>query len=441
MGNGDDWSELDGSAAGSLAGMTVPRLASRATGEVTAVAVLVVVAAAAAAFAHTFREASFAVLHVVTGQVDPIEAARRLVPLATFGILAVAAVLAAVVGHRAARRHGNRLGITALAAAARGDAPPPTGRGTLTRATATWIASFSMVSVGRESAILETGGTLGAKAGSCLGRHRDALTAGGIGAAFAAAYHAPIGAALYVEEHLGIWRRPRAALYTVLAAGISHLATTRLFGARAIFAHHTGRPSSVAALGLIAVVPATAGSRLFLHLRERTAVAARDRLPHAARVAVLVALMAATVTLVPLTAGNGMEALRFAGEHPTLTVGLTLAVGKLLATTGALASGVPGGAFSPTMATAAGWALLVFVALLSLGIPLHAPLWDGMLLAMVVGVAVGLDAPLTATFAVPEMAGDLGLVPLAAVVAAVAVALDRTWERRRGTPAVHDEDA
>lgn len=425
--------------------MIAPPLVSRTTSELAAVAVLVPVASAATVFAHVFREASFAVLHALTGELDPIDAASRPVPAVTFAILLGAAVLAAVVGHGAARRHGTRLGITALAATARTGATPPTTWGTLTRAAATWVASFSMVSVGRESAILETGGTIGAKAGSLLGHHRAALTAGGVGAAFAAAYHAPLGAALYVEEHLGVRRRPRAALYTVLAAAISHLITMRLFGAEPIFAPHTGGAGGVAVLGILAVVPATVGSRLFLGLRHRSAVAAHERLPRARRVVVLIALMAVTVTMVPLTAGNGMEALRFAGEHPTLSVGLTLAVGKLVATTGALASGVPGGAFSPTMALAAGWALLAFLAVQALGIPLGAPLWDGMLLAMVVGVAVGLEAPFTAVFTVPEMAGDLSLVPFAAGVTVLAIGLDRLWTRRHdrrvGTPSLHDEDA
>lgn len=425
--------------------MITPHVASRATVEVAAIAVLVLVASAATIFAHVFREASFAVLHALTGELDPIDAASRLVPAVTLAILLGTAVLAAWVGHRMARRHGTRLGITALAATARTGTPPPTTSGTLTRAAATWIASFSMISVGRESAILETGGTIGAQAGSLLGHHRGALTAAGVGAAFAAAYHAPLGAALYVEEHLGVRRRPRAALYTVLAGGISHLITTRLFGAEPIFARHTGGAEGVIVLGILAVVPATAGSRLFLGLRHRSAVAAQQRLPRAGRVVLLVALMAVIVTLVPLTAGNGMEALRFAGEHPTQSVGLALAVGKLVATTGALAAGVPGGAFSPAMAAAAGWALLAFLTVQSLGVPLGAPLWDGMLLAMVIGVAVGLEAPLTAMFAVPEMAGDLSLVPFAAGVTLLAIGLDRLWTRRHdrgvGTSSLHDEDA
>jgi CIC family chloride channel protein len=120
-------------------------------------------------------------------------------------------VAAAVIGHWTVDRHRDRLGLTALAATARTGDPPPTVPATLARAAGTWLASCSLVSVGRESAILEAGGTMGSRLPARSAAHRGALTAAGLGAAFTAAYHAPIAAVLYVQEHLGSRRGATAA--------------------------------------------------------------------------------------------------------------------------------------------------------------------------------------------------------------------------------------
>jgi H+/Cl- antiporter ClcA len=213
-----------------------------------------------------------------------------------------------------------------------------------------------------------------------------------------------------------------------------------LFDVSPIFPTPAANPIAAVVLALVVVAPATVASRTVLAARERWAPAARERLPSVARVAVFALLTAATVALVPEVAGNGMDGLRLAAEHPTVSIGVALALGKLVATTGALGAGVPGGAFSPTMATAGGTALLTVLALGGLGIDLPGAAWDAVFPAMVVAVAVGLQAPLTAVVAVPEMAGTYGYIPVAIVVAALAVALHR---RLPGAPeaVVHDEDA
>ena len=165
----------------------------------------------------------------------------------------------------------------------------------------------------------------------------------------------------------------------------------------------------------------------------------------ARRSVVTALLVAAIVSTVPLTAGNGMEALRAAADRSTLTVALTLAVAKVVATSAALRAGVPGGAFSPTLAVSAGWALSTFLVADAVGVPLPGTMWDGMLVAMAIGVAVGLQAPLTALVVIPEMTGDLGLLPVCVVAVLAAWVLDRRVTvglgRRRGARALHDEDA
>lgn len=70
-----------------------------------------------------------------------------------------------------------------------------------------------------------------------------------------------------------------------------------------------------------------------------------------------------------------------------------------------------------------------------------------MVAAMAIGVAVGLRSPLVAVFLIPEMLGDLTLVPAIAVIVAAATVVDRGIDRIAILPGfvipcgVRDEDA
>jgi H+/Cl- antiporter ClcA len=98
------------------------------------------------------------------------------------------------------------------------------------------------------------------------------------------------------------------------------------------------------------------------------------------------------------------------------------------------------------MAISCGATLLTLLAADRLGAdPGH--MWAAALLAMAVGVAVGIRAPLVAVFLVPEMLGDYWMVPVTAVVVLAASVVDRGIDAvatRLGAqlPAgVYDEDA
>jgi H+/Cl- antiporter ClcA len=99
------------------------------------------------------------------------------------------------------------------------------------------------------------------------------------------------------------------------------------------------------------------------------------------------------------------------------------------------------------LAVAAGAALGSFVVLDALGLHLGGSRWDGILIAMAIGVAVSVRAPMVAVVMLSEMTGDFRLLPLSALVVALAVLLDRRLDRRRRraghhVPAtLHDEDA
>jgi H+/Cl- antiporter ClcA len=109
-------------------------------------------------------------------------------------------------------------------------------------------------------------------------------------------------------------------------------------------------------------------------------------------------------------------------------------------------SGSPCGVITPTMAITAGAALTTLLIAESWGLDI-ADAWGAMVLAAAVGIAVGVRAPLVAVFLIPEMLGDYLLVPVVAVVVAVAVALDRVIDvvaLRIGAmlpTGVYDEDA
>jgi H+/Cl- antiporter ClcA len=70
-----------------------------------------------------------------------------------------------------------------------------------------------------------------------------------------------------------------------------------------------------------------------------------------------------------------------------------------------------------------------------------------LIVAMAVGIAVGMRSPLGAVFLLPEMVGDYTLVPVVAIVVGLAVVLDRGMDvvsRRldRSVPTgIYDEDA
>ena len=418
-------------------------------GVLTVVAVAVVTFIAAA-FAHWFREGVFAVADAVTGRRSAVLAARDSARWAVF-LVVLAGVLAAVVlGRLAHRWRGERLGMAAVAAAAREEGPGPSLPATMVRASGTWIAAASLASVGRESAILETGASVGAVADRALHRKGSALATAGIASAFAAAYHAPIAAVMYLEEHLGVRQDKRTAAHAVAGAAGGYFTARWVFGGTRVLPGAVHPWSwEVVGLVLVGVVPAYVASRGFRELRQWLSELGATARARRFRVVSLGVLCALLVALVPLVAGNGLEALRQAAVEDTLGVGVALLLVKLVATSAAIAAGVPGGVMSPSLAVAGGAALVGDVALRGVGLHLGTARWDAALVVMAVGIAVSLRAPLTAIFMAPEMAGDLRLLPLTALAVVAAWMFDCGVCRKRfargvtvpwGRVAVRDED-
>ena len=295
--------------------------------------------------------------------------------------------------------------------------------------------------------MLETGGSVGASIARRLKRPPADLAATGIAAAFAAAYHAPVGAYLYVQEHV-VHRPLRRTLRCALAgAVIGFLIADVGLGGNAIFAHGID-PLGAGAFerAAIGLVPALAATRLFFWIRKSVAAPGAPS-PESVRVwvrSLAFALAAgAIVAFVPLTSGNGMEAIRHGLTDATIGVALALTLGKLAATCAAIGSGAPGGVFSPSMAVAAGAALLSYEFIERTGVSLAGSHWDGMLAAMAIGVAVGTGTPLVGIVIVSELAGDARLLPICALSVGGARLIEEgvKWigrRRVRPTPSMTD---
>ncbi len=322
-------------------------------------------------------------------------------------------------------------------------------RATVVRVLGTFIVSAGLVSIGRESALVESGGVAGAVAGRRSGGRGDALATAGLAAAFASAYNAPVASIFYAEEHLRIRQSPRATAFVVAGALGGHFFTVWLFDGEAIFPGIQGPIWRVAVLGLIVLVPTVVVTKGFLYLRVRVTADSVMHLTHWTR-PVVVAMFAVaagmSVAAFPLASGNGMEALQRGPIAATSALALALVVGKLVGTTAALGAGAPGGVLSPTMGVAGGTALFVLLAADSLGLGFEHP-WDAMVAAMAIGVAVGMSSPLVAMFLIPELLGDYTLVLPIAVVVGAAWILDSGLDRvllRAGSAVpegIYDEDA
>lgn len=413
------------------------------------VVLFAVVVLAAAAVADLFRESAEFVIKWYSAEGGPTEAADSLTWLVRFGVVAVAVFVAATLGRWVEASFASRTGVEAVAASARNEGRPISMRATGVRSFATWCASMGLVSIGRESAIIESGGAVGTFLGRRSGGRGDALATAGIAAAFASAYHAPIAGMLYVEEHLRVHRSRRAIWFSTTGAVFGFFASITLFGGHEIFPEPTGSRWGMLAVGLIAFLPALIAARVFLQLRvgvRAGALAARIRAPWWVSVGLLSVLAGLAVAVFPGAAGNGMEALRHASVDATVSIALALSVGKLIGTTASLGAGAPGGVLTPTISIASGTALLVILAVDRLGVDIVNP-WDAMVVALAIGVTVGLRSPLVAIFLIPEMIGDYTLVMVIAPVVGLAVVCDRGIDRltelvgERVPRGIYDEDA
>jgi CIC family chloride channel protein len=305
-------------------------------------------------------------------------------------------------------------------------------RTTLARVAASAVAIASGLSIGREGPLIEFGGSAGAAAGRRTGASTDEtriLVAAGTAAGFAAAYNTPFAAILFVLETLVGIAAPAALLPAMAATAIAAIVTRALVGAGPIYGQRTFAPPEshqlgwLLALGVVAAIVAST----FQWLLARAEAVMERMLPgqpwRALAGGLIVGLLAVWL---PAVTGNGYEPLnQILDQRFTLTAVALLLVAKMVATSASVASGIPGGIFTPMLLAGAACGTL-WAALVAAMVPGAAPdAGTYALVGMAATTAASIHAPLTAAVLVFELSGDYAIVVPLILATAAATAVSR----------------
>lgn len=315
-------------------------------------------------------------------------------------------------------------------------------RATAGRVASSWAAMAGGMSIGREGPLIEFGGALGAMLGRRLATtltNTRVLMAAGSAAGFAAAYNTPFAAVLFVVETIAGVAAPELLLPAMYAT-VGATALTRaiagpgpIYGQRAFDLAAPLELLSCAALGVAAALAAT-GFKWVLGAFETWFD--RHPTPQPWRAMLGGALVGAIAVWWPAVAGNGYEPLNAMLDQPTLVtaVGLLL-VAKVVATSGAIASGVPGGIFTPMLLVGAvlgvGWSQAV-----SLSTVFPASPGSYALVGMAATTAASIHAPLTAAVMIFELSGDYPIVLPLLMATIVATGVSR----RLGSESIYETE-
>jgi chloride channel protein, CIC family len=305
-------------------------------------------------------------------------------------------------------------------------------RTTLSRVSSSAVAIATGMSIGREGPLIEFGGSLGAFSGRRMRMSLDetrVLVAAGTAAGFAAAYNTPFAAILFVFETIIGIATPSALLPAMTATVIAAVVTRALVGAGPIYGQRMFEIQAASdlgwllALGAIAAVVATAFKSVLAQTEEIMERRLAQQPWRAAVGGLVVGLLAIWL---PDVTGNGYEPLNELLDHrmAAATVGVLL-LAKIAATSASVASGVPGGVFTPMLLVGAAcgslWAQLVAAL-----VPSASPdIGAYALVGMAATTAASIHAPLTAAVLVFELSGDYAIVVPLILATAVSTALSR----------------
>lgn len=303
-------------------------------------------------------------------------------------------------------------------------------RTTLRRVTSSWLAIASGVSIGREGPLIEFGGSLGAAMGRLAAlplRRTRVLVAAGTAAGFAAAYNTPFAAVLFVLETVVGIAALEAVIPTVAATVIATAVTRAIagggpiYGARAFSTTSPWEFASFLVVGLLGALAATA-------FKQALALAERLFEHHALRQPLRSALggliVGAVAWFLPQVVGNGYEPLnQLLDGDIAFRFLLVLLVAKIVVTSGSVASGIPGGVFTPVLLVGdiVGAAWGQFTALFW-NVP-AAHIGSYALVGMAATTAASIHAPLTAAVLVFELSGDYAIALPLLFVTALATAV------------------
>lgn len=337
------------------------------------------------------------------------------------------------------------------------------------------LAALGGGSIGREGPLIQLGAAVGDLVGHppprpwrargdralprlppLTERERRALVAAGTAAGFAAAYNTPLAAILFVlEVMLGVVTLD-VLIPVAIATAVGTALTRALVGGGPIygvrdFTFETGAELfAFAAVGVLAALGGLGftrllqlGERLFERLGRLLTIRNKP-LPRPFR-AMLGGLIVGLVALaMPAVAGNGYEPIHWIldGRVPWLTL-LLIALAKAVATTASVASGSPGGVFTPTMLIGASTGAGLAMALSALELADHTTLGGYALVGMAAAVAATTHAPLMASVLAFELSADYAIVLPLLLATGIATLLSRRLSRdsmytaelrRRGIP-------
>lgn len=305
-------------------------------------------------------------------------------------------------------------------------------RATLVRSASALFSITSGEAIGREGPLVQLAAlaaSLAARLRCLAPARRRVLVACGAAAGLASAYHAPLGAALFVAE-IVIGSIAMETLGPLLISSVvATLVTRALSGAEPLYAYSgpvLERPAQIlfyAALGLLAGAGAHVWMRL---LRRSKAVFLLLPGPAWSRLALGGLVVGALAIWHPEVTGNGASLIRGLVEDGYVVHLVTLLLAlKVTATLAAFGSGAAGGVFTPSLFVGAAGGYL-FARVAELALPGHVPAAAGLALAgMGAFLAAATSAPITAILMVFEMTLHYDLVLPLMVAAAIAYATAR----------------
>ena len=298
------------------------------------------------------------------------------------------------------------------------------------------------MSIGREGPLIEFGGTLGdtlGRIGRTTLRHRRILVAAGTAAGFTSAYNTPFAAILFVFETIVGVAAPEALLPTVAATVVATTVTRALVGAGPIYGQRSFTIQSpidmiwFTMLGLLAA-PVAFGFKRLLGALET--LAERHPLPQPLRATVGGAIVGAIAVVLPEVAGNGYEPLNvILDQRMLLATVAILMLAKIVATSASVASGIPGGVFTPTLLVGAALGSIV-AATASLSTGGMQDAGSFALVGMAAATAAAIHAPITAAVLVFELSGDYAVVIPLLLATVLATSLSRFF----GSESVYDRE-
>jgi len=396
-------------------------------------AVLVIVAIAAAAFAIVFRGALALALEAVSGVSNVVVAMTAADWWWRLSLPVGGAFIAGLLALAIANRSGGGVG-DVMEAVALGRVRLSLST-TLVKSLASWTAIVSGGSLGREGPLIAFGGAAGSSMGAWFdisAKQQRVLIAAGTAAGFAAAYNTPLAAMAFVLEVVTGIVVIETVVPALIATVIATALTRAVVGAGPIYGQHTfvvTSPGELAAFAGAALVAAAAafGFSRFVMLGERAFRRPWLRAPWRQALGGLGA--GAIIVMVPQVAGNGFEPLNAILNGATgVKVIAILLVAKLVATTSSVASGSPGGVFTPTLLIGGCAGYLVGAGLGQLGLDVGPP-GGYALVGMAAAIAAATHAPFMAAILCFELSGDYAVVLPLVLATAIATAFARALDR------------